>query len=98
MSRPPLTVHEAPARPPWKPLNLAPAAVEARPLPGGGMLLRSRLELRAYPRCLGEWLRAWAAAAPDRTFLAERDETAERDERGGGGPWHRLSYGAALAA
>jgi len=67
------------ARPPWKPLALAPAAVEARPLPGGGMLLRSPLELGPYPRCVGEWLRAWAAAAPDRTFLAERDERDEGD-------------------
>ncbi len=101
MSRPPLTVDEALAKPPWKPLSLAPAAVEARPLPGGGMLLRSRLELRPYPRCLGEWLLAWAAAAPDRTFLAERDELAESDDGGRGGGhrgWRRLSYGAALAA
>jgi feruloyl-CoA synthase len=100
MIQPP-TPAAATAKPPWKPLALAPAAVEARPLPGGGMLLRSRLELLPYPRCLGEWLRAWAAAAPDRTFLAERDEAAERAERGGRGghrTWRRLSYGAALAA
>jgi feruloyl-CoA synthase len=98
---PPATPEEATAKPPWKPLNLAPAAVEARPLPGGGMLLRSRLELLPYPRCLGEWLRAWAAAAPDRTFLAERDERdepLERDASGGRGPWRRIAYGAALAA
>jgi feruloyl-CoA synthase len=88
----PSTPAAATAKPPWKPLALAPAAVEARPLPGGGMVLRSRLELLPYPRCLGEWLRAWAAAAPDRTFLAERAE------HGGRGPWRRIGYGAALAA
>ncbi len=106
----PATPITATAKPPWKPLALAPAAVEARPLPGGGMLLRSPLELRPYPRCIGEWLRAWAAAAPDRTFLAERDDGDEGGEgaddsgrggRGGHGGhrgWRRLSYGAALAA
>jgi feruloyl-CoA synthase len=107
---PPATPGEATAKPLRKPLNLAPAAVEARPLPGGGMLLRSPLELRPYPRCVGEWLRAWAAAAPERTFLAERDggakpaEPAEHDDHDSGGgrdghlTWRRLSYGAALAA
>jgi feruloyl-CoA synthase len=62
------------ARPPWKPLNLAP--VGARRLRGGGWWLRSGQELRPYPRCLGEMLRRWAAAAPDRTFLAERPGSA----------------------
>ena len=93
----------AAAKPAWKPLALAPSAVEARSLPGGGMLLRSPLALRPYPRCVGEWLRAWAAAAPDRTFLAERDDGRDgrdddEDGRGGHRGWRRLSYGAALAA
>jgi feruloyl-CoA synthase len=83
MSRPPTTVDGTVQEPkaPRKPLRLAPAAVTARPLPGGGMLLRSRLALGPYPRCLGEWLRHWAAAAPERTFLAERDDRRERQER-----------------
>jgi feruloyl-CoA synthase len=80
MTQPSTPAAAAAAKPAWKPLALAPAAVEARPLPGSGMLLRSPLELRPYPRCVGEWLRAWAAAAPDRSFLAERD-----DGGGGGG-------------
>src|SRR3954452_7095811 len=51
--------------------------------------MRSRQELRPYPRCLGELLRHWASAAPDRTFLAEQ---------GGDGGWQRVSYAAALEA
>src|ERR1700680_1611068 len=98
MPRPPQTIHEAVRKPPWKPLHLAPAVVEARPLPGGGMLLRSPLELRPYPRCLGEWLRAWAAAPPDRTCLAERDNQDNCGGRGAHRTWRRFSYGAALAA
>ncbi|HEY3570717.1 MAG TPA: feruloyl-CoA synthase [Thermoanaerobaculia bacterium] len=74
---------------PVKPLTLAPVAIEARPLPDGGLRMRSRQELRPYPRCLGEHLRHWAGAAPDRTFLAER---------GGDGGWRRVSYAGALEA
>ena len=74
---------------PFKSLRLAPAEVETRPLPGGGLVLRSRHELQPYPRCLGELLRHWARAAPDRTFLAERD---------GEGGWRRVTYAAALDA
>ena len=107
MARPPLTVDEPIPKPPWKPLALAPAAVAMRQLGGGGMVLRSRQELLPYPRCLGELLRHWAAAAPDRTFLAESSERDERDERREGrerpapegpGAWRHMSYGATLAA
>jgi len=68
------------------------------------MVLASRQALHPYPRCLGELLRTWAAAAPDRTFLAERGELQdrgsrrERDGHRGLGPWRRIGYGAALAA
>ena len=74
---------------PRKPLTLAPVDVEAIPLPDGGLRMRSRQELRPYPRCLGEHLRHWAGAAPERTFLAER---------GGDGGWRRVSYAGALEA
>src|SRR5436305_14872090 len=77
------------SRTPVKPLTLAPVAIEATTLPDGGLRMRSRQELRPYPRCLGEHLRHWAAAAPDRTFLAER---------GGDGGWRRVSYAGALEA
>jgi feruloyl-CoA synthase len=86
MARPPLTVDSPLSRPSWKPLNLALPAVAARPLAGGGMVLRSRQELLPYPRCLGELLRHWAAAAPDRTFLAERTMRGERGESAGRQP------------
>ena len=45
--------------------------------------------LPAYPRRVTDRLVHWAAATPDATFLAERDEA--------GDGWRRLSYGAALA-
>jgi feruloyl-CoA synthase len=74
---------------PFKPLSLAPVAIETRSLPGGGMVMRSRQELQPYPSRLGELLQTWAQAAPDRTFLAERT---------GEGDWRRVTYGAALDA
>jgi feruloyl-CoA synthase len=76
-------------KPPFKPLRLGPVDVEARALPDGGMVLRSRHALRPYPRCVGELLRQWALAAPERTFLAERDAS---------GDWRRVSFRAALDA
>jgi hypothetical protein len=55
--------------------------------PDGSRRFRSRTELPAhYGRCTGEWLERWAGAAPERVFLAER---------GQGGDWVQLSYGAA---
>src|SRR5258708_5908648 len=74
--------------PPGKPLSLAPVALEMRSLPEGGLVLRSRQELRPYARSLGELLRHWARTAPGRVFLAER-EAAEG--------WRRLTYGGTPA-
>ncbi|MBV8200353.1 MAG: AMP-binding protein [Acidobacteria bacterium] len=103
----PATKTATAGRPVPRPLSLAPVAVTARRLPGGALMLASREALRPYPRCLGEMLHTWAAAAPDRTFLAERGERGEHGEGGErGGPggrarpggWRRIAYGEALAA
>lgn len=53
----------------------------------GAQLARSPDELGEYSRCVGEWLVHWAAQAPDRTFLAEREGSA----------WRRVTYLEALA-
>jgi len=74
---------------PFKPLRLAPVAIETRSLPGGGLVLRSRYELRPHASRLGDLLHHWAQAAPYRVFLAER---------AGDGDWRQVTYGAALAA
>ena len=74
---------------PFKSLSLAPVAIETRSLPDGGLVLRSRHELRPYARCLGELLHHWARAVPDRVFLAERASE---------GDWRRVTYGMALDA
>jgi feruloyl-CoA synthase len=71
------------AKPPFKPLNMAPPEVETRRLPQGGLVLRSRQDLAPYPRNLSELLRYWADAAPARIMLAERTTD---------GGWRRISY------
>lgn len=68
-------------------LRLAPAAVALTRRPGGELLLRSPLELGAYPRNICEHLRRWAGEAPDRTFLAERNPA---------GGWRRVTYAETL--
>ncbi|HUH85772.1 MAG TPA: feruloyl-CoA synthase, partial [Stellaceae bacterium] len=70
-----------------RPPRFAEAAVAVEHRPDGTMILRSPQPLGAYPRAVGVWLEAWAARAPDRLFLAERD---------GSGGWRRIAYAAAL--
>ena len=53
----------------------------------GTQIASSPDPLGRYSRCVGEWLAHWAAQAPDRVFLAEREAT----------DWRRLSYGEAQA-
>jgi feruloyl-CoA synthase len=67
--------------------RFAPVELERIPRAGGGFVLRSRVPAPAYARCLGDDLVRWADAAPDRTFLAERD---------GDHDWRHVSYRDAL--
>jgi feruloyl-CoA synthase len=55
----------------------------------GAMLLRHALELAPYDRQIGDWLRRWAEAAPDRVALGEWDAA---------GRLHTTSYAEARAA
>ncbi len=71
------------------PPRFAPALVERVPRDGGGFVLRSPTPLAPYARCLGDLLEQWAVAAPERTFVAERDAS---------GDWRRVSYREARAA
>jgi feruloyl-CoA synthase len=56
--------------------------------PDGTIRLASKIALADYDRQIGIWLRRWAALAPDRLFLAARDEH---------GGWHEVTYAAARA-
>ena len=67
-------------------LRLAPAQVNLEHRANGDTILRSPQPLRAYERCIGDWLVQWARQAPERVFLAER----------AGEGWRKLTYAEAL--
>jgi len=67
--------------------DFAPPLVTVEDLGGGRLLVRSPVKLEPYSKHLLEYLLQWAERQPDRTFLAERDDTGE---------WQHLSYAEAL--
>ena len=57
-----------------RPGLFADATIEWQGDPDGVLLLRSPTVPEACPASMGSYLEQWARAAPDRPFLAERDE------------------------
>ncbi len=76
-------------QPPLRPVKLGPADVVVERRGDGAILMRSPHPLPDYPNNLTQRLVHWAAVAPDRVFLAQRDAS---------GGWRTLSYAQALAA
>ena len=68
---------------PVREVNFPPADVTFRRSPDGAMYVRPNYPLGPYADKLTERLDHWAAAAPDRVFLAERDENGE---------WRKVTY------
>jgi feruloyl-CoA synthase len=79
----------AQSRPRLRPVRLGPADVLVERRADGSLLMRSPHALPPYPEKLTERLTHWAAAAPGRIFIAQRDAT---------GAWRTLTYAAAFAA
>jgi feruloyl-CoA synthase len=71
------------SKPPMAVLDFAPAEVTVKELDGGAIVLSSPMPLKPYSDSIGEFIRHWSSAAPDRTFLAERN--AE-------GGWRKVNY------
>lgn len=76
------------SKPPFAPLDLAPARVTLTPTADGGFLAAAPDPLGAYDPSLGRLFKAAVAAAPERIFLAER---------GPAGGWLSLTYAEADA-
>jgi feruloyl-CoA synthase len=76
-------------KPPLRAVKLGPADVTVERHDDGAIVLRSPHALPDYPKNLTQRLVHWAAAAPDRVFLAQRDAS---------GGWRTLSYAQALAS
>jgi feruloyl-CoA synthase len=66
--------------------TLIPHKVTKTDRPDGTIILESGYDLGPVARCTGDWLHDWAAAAPDRVFLAERS----------GAGWRTVTYSQAL--
>ncbi len=67
----------------------AKVQITAEPAGDGALLLRSADELGGYPATVLHALRAWADTDPEHPLIAER---------GPGGAWRTVGYGAAAAA
>ncbi|MEO6278202.1 feruloyl-CoA synthase [Roseateles sp.] len=79
---------------PYRPVAFGPYGADITPQPDGGCVIRAHQPLAAYPRRFTEHLLHWAAVAPDRSFMAQR----ERGTLGTPGrPWRHLSYAEAAA-
>ncbi|MET0921668.1 MAG: AMP-binding protein, partial [Xanthobacteraceae bacterium] len=73
---------------PMRLVRLGPRDVLIDRRPGGTIHLRSPHVLAPYPAKLTERLDYWAATAPERTFMAQRDAA---------GGWRKLSYRETLS-
>jgi feruloyl-CoA synthase len=71
-----------------RPVRLGPRDVVVDRRPDGTFHLTSPHALAPYPAKLTERLDYWAAAAPERIYLAQRDAA---------GGWRKISYGETLA-
>ncbi len=73
-----------------RPVRIADIETVVRDGPHGTVYMQSPVALGRYPRCLTERLAFWAAAAPARPFLAQRDATGEWREVTYAESWRRV--------
>ena len=69
-------------------MRFGPPGVERIDNPDGSIILRSPQSLGVVPRTMTDRLDHWAAVAPDRIFMAQRDAT---------GQWCKITYAGAQA-
>jgi feruloyl-CoA synthase len=74
---------------PFRPVRLGPRDYVIDRKPDGTIYIRSPHQLGAYSTKITERLEHWADVAPDRVFLAQRDER---------GNWRKITYGETLEA
>jgi feruloyl-CoA synthase len=72
-----------PRNAPVRKATLGACEAQIEPLAGGAMLVRNILPLAAYPERLTDRLDHWARVAPDRVWLAARDDHGE---------WRKITY------
>ena len=72
---------------PFKPIDFLPREIDAERRANGEIILRQRIPLNEYQRCIPLYLAKWAEERPDQTWLAQR--------RGPDRAWKRVSYAQA---
>lgn len=72
---------------PFKPIDFLPREIDAERRPNGEIILRQRIPLNEYQRCIPLYLAKWAQERADQTWLAQR--------RGPDRAWKRVSYAEA---
>src|SRR5580704_208326 len=82
-------VHKKYLSAPVRRVDFPPADVETWNSSDGGLVVRPKHPLGLYPDKLTERLDHWAVHAPDRVFLGERYQSAER---GPNGAWRTATY------
>src|SRR6187401_898334 len=76
-------------KPPLRPISFGTPAVHIERRDDGTVYLRPKAQLLDYPVRITDRLHHWAAAAPDRVFMAERNAA-----RG----WRQITYAELLAS
>jgi feruloyl-CoA synthase len=85
----------APAAPPkYRPLTFGVTRAEVCEQPDGAQYVRAEQALDAHAQRMSDRLIHWAREAPDRTFIAQRERTAD----GKTGDWRHVTYAQALDA
>jgi len=72
---------------PFKPIEFLPREIDVERRANGEIILRQRIPLNEYQRCIPLYLSRWAQERPDQTWLAQR--------RGPDRAWKRVSYAQA---
>ncbi len=84
-----MSVAENSAVAPRRKVNLGPFDMQVEQRADGAIVATSPIAMPAYPDKTTDRLEHWAAVAPDRIFLAQRD---------GMGPWRTITYAQALVS
>src|SRR5512140_592953 len=88
-AQPNMSMPEARSDARLRPISFRDPAVTIERTDDGTIYLRPKLALGDYPRRLTDRLHHWAATAPDRIFMAERD---------GGRGWRQITYAELLTS
>ncbi len=72
---------------PFKPIDFLPREIDAERRANGEIILRQRIPLDAYQRCIPLYLERWSQERPDQVWLAQR--------RGPDRAWKKVTYAEA---